>query len=237
MAHITASNHALTAAPSASNASPLPAAAATPACTQLVALKAKSFDELMELAAQVYAGQEDIFQFTMSSILNSNRSGCVEHQLAEVIYFRQGYVLAMQYRIEDMTRLQQEHEAVAAGITTSDALGGMSDFVLRLQLSAWVNSLGLAQMEAEESDSSSSSSSSSDEDDDDETMGEDRHDSGYDTESTIMETDEEDDPDIFEPMDEDESEYDDESEDDDDYKRKYVTVWKKDLGKYVTFAY
>ncbi|KAF2445017.1 hypothetical protein P171DRAFT_485088 [Karstenula rhodostoma CBS 690.94] len=240
MSHITAFNHPLAAAPSTSNASPLPAAAATPACNQLAALKARRLTELIELVEQVFAGQEDLRQSTLSSIMNSTRSGSVEHQLAEAIYFEQGHALAMQYRIGDMTRLQQEHEAVAAGIATPVALGGMSDFVLRLHLSAWVDSLGMGPMEVDESDPSPASSSSSDEDDSDyDPMDEDRHDSGYETEPTDTEEDSEDseDGDSFESMDEDtddESEY--ESEDDGS-KRKYVTVWKKELGKYVTFAY
>ncbi|KAL5372319.1 hypothetical protein PMIN04_013070, partial [Paraphaeosphaeria minitans] len=160
MSHINAFNYPIPSAPSTSNASSLPAAAAIPACTQLTALKAKSFDELMQLAAEVFPGQEDL-QINMSSISNGTTSGPAVHQLAEAIYFRQGHTLALQYRIGDMTRLQQEHEAVAAGIATPDALAGISNFVLRLRLSFWVSSLGLAKMEVDEESSPSSSSSSS----------------------------------------------------------------------------
>ncbi|OAG08237.1 uncharacterized protein CC84DRAFT_1173755 [Paraphaeosphaeria sporulosa] len=204
MSQITAFNHPLYSAPSTSNASSLPAAAAIPACNQLTALKAKNFDELMDLAAQVFTGQEDL-QSTMSSIMNAIASGPIVHQLAEAIYFRQGHTFVMQYRIDDITRLQQEHEAVAAGIATPDALAGMSDFVLRQRLSSWVSSLGLAEMEVDiDSFSSSSSSSySSDEDDDfKEPMKEDSQDSGYESKSPDMETNEENDYDGFESMDE-----------------------------------
>jgi hypothetical protein len=254
MSNTTASNNPL----------PAPAAAAaTPVCNMLEGLRATSFDQLMVTAGIVYEEAMDQLNFTLLSIMNENSTDSLTHRLAEAIYYQDGHNLVMHYRIGDTTRLQQEHEAVAAGIGSQEEVGRMSDFTLMMQLSAWVNSVNaerLAQWgrdnnNRQESEASSSSSSPNNNS---------NHDSGYGSRESPQggdfghELSDDDSSSDYFPSDGSSSPDDsssDESSSDHDSKptdkdpdnnndeggkekgRLYVDVYKKDLGRCVRYAY
>lgn len=109
-------------------------ALASQECRQLAALKAKTFNELIALGSDLYTGHRDQLGILVSSIVSNTMTRPVEHRLAEALYFRRGHDLAMQYRIADMTRLQQEHEALALGIFAQGEIRQVNDFNLGLWL-------------------------------------------------------------------------------------------------------
>lgn len=110
-------------------------------------MKTFPLDALLVQARQQYTtpSEVDILETALNGILNDANSTSVEHKLAELLYFRWGYMLVEHMQYNKMTRLQMEHECLARALLASEQLSAISDFALRVLVKADQEQISYAQ--------------------------------------------------------------------------------------------
>ena len=98
--------------------------AAAEACPALAALKQHSWDDLNNFSHALYKTEEDqrTYEFMVNSFINDRDPTPIEHKLAELLYYRQGHIVAQQGRWANLTTLQMINEILVRGICSRNQL-------------------------------------------------------------------------------------------------------------------
>jgi len=117
---------------------PAPITAAHNQCRVLASLKTHPLDSLLVQARRQYTTPDeiDILEAALRGILSDAEPVPMEHKLAELLYFRQGYMLVEHQLYNKMTRFQMEHECLARALLSHEQLPVTSDLGLRVFLKA-----------------------------------------------------------------------------------------------------
>lgn len=105
-------------------------------CPRLDAYKALKYSQLEVFAENRYQTpkERELYKSSLLAISADNDLEPTEAKLGELLYFREGSLLAAKQRVNEMTRLQLEHESLVRGLLTRNELPPLSDFRLRALL-------------------------------------------------------------------------------------------------------